>query len=226
MTEYSTAFRGTLAQGTLAEIFSHSLSVDSTMEPNMLAQTMWDVWETEWNNPTTGLGVYFPPIVSYAEVVVASILNLTDDPDNPDDGKLSAATHYQGGPLPGLALPGAVMPSQNAVAVSLSGGRYPNGATPKSRFYLPGVATSFLDPTDGRLTSAARDGIAFSIHRYLANIKNTGIVPSIWSRWAPKHGQATGQFYEVDMVRVGDRVDTVRRRRNSAPEVYSLQPLA
>lgn len=225
MAQYLVSFRGTLAAGTLSEVFSHGLPIESFAEPSVVAQQIWDTFETEWIFAVTGLGLYFPPLVSYVETVVSPILDLTDSPDNPDDGKLGAATHFQGGPLAGLGPAGEVMPSQNAVAVSMTGGTYPNGTPVKGRFYLPGVATTFLDPANGKLTQAAHEGIAFSVHRFLANIKTLGHVPNVWSRWAPKHGSTTGFFRPVTQLRVGDRVDTIRRRRNSAPELYSIQPL-
>lgn len=226
MSNYLVSFRGTLAEGTLSEIFSHSLPVASNAEPSVVASQIWDAWEQEWTFAVTGLSPFFPPLVTYLETVVSPIVDLTDNPANPDDGGLGAATHFQGGPVSGTGPVGEVMPSQNAIAVSMTGGTYANGVPCKGRFYLPGVSTTFLDPANGKLTGAATDGIAFSVHRFMATIKTLGHIPNVWSRYAPKHGNTTGFFRPVTQIRVGDRVDTIRRRRNSAPEVYSLQPLA
>jgi hypothetical protein len=110
-----------------------------------------------------------------------------------------------------------MLPSQNAICVSTIGGPRPNGTPYKGRFYLPTPAQGAVDSPTGYLLSPDtrwRDPIKV----YFDACISAGAIPAIWSR-------ANGTLSPIVSFKVGDRVDTIRRRRNSKAEVYSASPV-
>lgn len=211
MANYLTTLRGTLAAGTLTEIFQHSLAIQSNAEPSTIAASLVTSWDSAWKGPGGAISNLWPPAVTYTESTVAAIMGLTD-------GKVAAATHAAF-PLgdSGTSVSGSI-PSQSAVAISLVGGFRLNGAPMKGRFYLPFPSQETLDPVSGFLTPAAQGAIGTAMLGFLEALRAGGHTPSIWSR-------VEGNLHAVDLVRVGNKVDTIRRRRNAGAEVYVDHPL-
>jgi hypothetical protein len=165
-----------------------------------------------WGTAATGLGTFFPPDVTYEEVTCAPVL----DPMVPD---LGAAFHAPFSPsLAGRATDPTLLPSQNAVAVSLTAGVRPNGTPFRGRFYLPPPNGSAIQ-ADGTLPSATVTNLSLMFKDHLDRLMALGHWPSIWSRTVEDLVQP------VTQVRVGDRIDTIRSRRNRHPENYAVQAL-
>lgn len=209
MVNYLGNFKGTLATGTLAESFSHSLPMISSATPDVVAQSMVTALTSQWSAGVSPLSLHHPTAVSYTEVTVASIID-------PLLGKVSVAYHLSfGTPLVGTG-PGGALPSQNAIAVSYwARAARPNGGDIKSRFYLPTPDQEAVAPTDGTLVTGTRDNIRDKWAAILTQLSDAGHQPACWSR-------TLGIVVPAHDMRVGNKVDTIRRRRNAMPEVYAI----
>lgn len=212
MPVYHTTLRGTIQTASLGEIFSHSLGIQSSGPEMAVATAIRDAWITAWGTAATGLGTFHPAPVTYTEATAAKIL----DPTVPD---LGAAAHVAfNPPLVGRGST-SMLPSQCAVAVSLTAGNRPDGRPFKGRFYLP-PPSSGQAMTDGTIGSSNRDAVCVIIKNFLETLMQAGHWPSVWSR---VDEDLVGV---VNQVRVGNQVDTIRSRRNRYPEVYSVQAVA
>lgn len=209
MSVYACTLRGTINTATLGEIFSHSLGVESSASAQVVATAIHDAWITLWGTAATGIGTMFMPTVTYTEATAAPVL----DPLVPN---LGAAYHAAfSPPLAGRAT-GKSLPSQVAVAVSLTAGNRPDGRPFKGRFYLPCPAESAID-TNGMLPTATTANLAIGVKDFFEDLNQAGHYVSVWSRTTADLVNA------VNLVRVGNKVDTIRTRRNALPEVYSSQ---
>lgn len=212
MSVYACTFRGTIDSGTIGEIFSHSLGIESSASPAAVAQALHDEWVTLWGTAATGLGTFFTPQIEYTEATAAQVL----DPMVPD---LGAAAHSAfTPPLAGRAV-GDMLPSQCAVAISLTAGTRPDGRPFRGRFYLPNPHEEALD-LDGLLPTATTSNLATMFKDFFDRLNAAGHYVSVWSR------TTEDLVNPVSLVRVGNRVDTIRSRRNRYPEVYSSQAVA
>lgn len=121
---------------------------------------------------------------------------------------------------------GAALPPQCALVVTLTSPR-PRGLASKGRMYLPGIAGAV--GTDGKVAGTLMAGIStqlktffdavngydFGAHKLILAAKGTGALPAL-----------TAQNDWVTGFRVGDVIDTQRRRRNGLTEVYTMKTLA
>lgn len=208
MSDYLTTVRGSLMASSVGEIFSHSLALQSNAEPSAVSADLAAAWDSAWAGPGGAIANLFPASVEYLEVTAAFILQRAlPDPQ-------VAAAYHTALPLGsiGTNATGAV-PSQNAVAVSLVGGQRPNGAPFKGRFYLPGVARDGIDTASGLLVPAVQTQLLEAMVGFVSALAAQGHVACIWSR-------ALGVLTPVDTIRVGNRMDTIRRRRNRGAESY------
>lgn len=203
--------RGTITTSNWSEIFSHSLAIQSAASADAVAGQMRTQWSNIWGTGASGIGNIFPTPVVYTEVTVAQILAVSGD----TVPTVGAAVHAPfTPPLPGRS-PAAMLPPQNAIAVSLTGGAKANGAPHKGRFYLPVPATDHV-LTDGKLNTVDRDLLATNLLAFFDVLTQNGIYPSIWSK-------KYEELALVSTLRVGDRIDTVRRRRNAHVEAYAVE---
>lgn len=191
-------------------------SADAGVFTEVTAQNILAAWETFFENSLHAIST------QYATTQVKTALLL-------DTGQTDTTqVHYA---YPGSAINGAVAsnthPPQNAVVVTLLSDR-PRGLASKGRMYLPGFSGS-IDAT-AKMTSATRDNIAtgmktffdsfvgdvdFNGNELILVAKGTGALPAL-----------TAQNDYVESLRVGDVVDTQRRRRNSLNEVFTTRVLA
>lgn len=135
------------------------------------------------------------------------------------DGRLAVAAEYI---LP-TSVAGTGTPNKSfsdAICVSLLSGR--PGRSYRGRLYIPGLAVG-LDTTALRITptvtlALATEGAAFL--DAIADAVGAGQVvrPIIVS-------QTLGVNTQVSAVRVGDVLDTQRRRRDSLQEAYNTAPV-
>lgn len=210
MTVYHTTFRGTIQTGTLGEIFSHSLGIESAADELAVAQSLHDHWMTFWGTDALGMGTMFPPGVTYTETTCAKVL----DPMVPD---LGAAAHVAFTP-PLVGRGGDMLPSQCSLAISLTAGNRPDGRPFKGRFHLPTPHESAVGP-DGTLPTATTQNLATAIKDFLDDLAGDGHYAVVWSR------TVEDLVNPVTLVRVGNKVDTIRSRRNRFPEVYASQAI-
>lgn len=205
MANYLCTLRGLIFPNSLGEIFSHSIAIQSSRTTADLAERIKSSWAAIWV-AGTNMTPKWSSEVSYTEATAAPILNLTT-------GTLGAAHHAAFTPaLAGAATGGTQLPSQVAHAISLTAGLRPNGAPIKGRFYLPPpVAPATMG--NGTVTTQVRDGLATVFKTWLDDLMSTGDWPCVWSR-------SLGQMSVVQQVRVGNKLDTMRSRRNATPESY------
>lgn len=119
--------------------------------------------------------------------------------------------------VPGIA-GGDPLPLQNTVAISLRTGRI--GAKGRGRFFLPGVSTNLL-ASNGSLTPTAIANYGVNAAAFLdALIWDGG--GGVTAHTAPiVTGVPYALYGKVTQIRVGDRVDTQRRRRRQLVETYA-----
>lgn len=208
MANYLTQLRGTIVPNTLAEIFTHSLAIVSASSAAVVATEVRDAWQAQWVAEVPPLSADFPPGITYTEATAAEILNLFD-------GTLAAAQHVPFSPnRPGTAV-GEMLPSQTAIAVSLVAGLRANGTPMKGRFYLPAPTEAATD-ANGMLQLAVQQRIADYMGQFITTLQASGHTPCVWSR-------TEGRLSTLDGIRVGNKFDTIRRRRNSLPETYEAR---
>lgn len=201
--------RGTIATATLKEIFVHGLTLSSSADQQAVANALSTQWQLALNTGTASfpLKSVFAPAVSYDQVTAAAILNL-----EPPDPRVAAATHVAFTPIVGTG--GAMIPSQCSIAVSYRAGLRPNGIPQKGRFYLPTPGISMLDTASGLVLATNAGKIRDTIATFWANMRAAGHIPVLWSK-------TYGTVAPWDAIRVGQTVDTQRRRRNELPEIYT-----
>lgn len=204
MAVFHATFKGQIASATVGEIFTHSHGVQSAGTPQAISEAMRTHWTTAWGV----LSSFFGDEITYDETTCAQVI----DPMVPD---LGAAWHTPfSPPLAGTGLAGNILPSQNAIAVSLTAGNRPDGRPFKGRFYLPTPHQDVID-ANGMLSSAQTLSIANGIKGYMDAMNAAGHVVSVWSR------TTEDLVGTVATVRVGNKIDTIRSRRNAQPEIYS-----
>lgn len=208
MANYLTTLRGTIVPNTLGEIFSHSLAIVSASSASVVATEVRDAWQAQWVAEVPPLSGDFPASVTYTEATAAEILNLFD-------GTLAAAQHVAFSPQrPGTGV-GEMLPSQTAIAVSLTAGLRANGTPMKGRFFLPAPTEASTD-ANGMMMLAVQQRIADYMGQFISTLQASGHTPCVWSR-------TEGRLSSVDSLRVGNKFDTIRRRRNHFPEVYETR---
>lgn len=209
MSVYYCALRGTIHTAALGEIFSHSLGVESSASAQVVATAVHDAWITLWGTAATGIGTMFTSTVTYTEATAAPVL----DPMIPD---LGAAWHAAFSPALVGRGTGKSLPSQCAVAVSLTAGNRADGRPFKGRFYLPPPDDTTTD-VNGMLPQATADNLAVGFKDFFEDLNQAGHYVSVWSR------TTDGLVNPVNLVRVGNKIDTIRSRRNAQPEAYGAQ---
>lgn len=208
MPNYLCTLRGTIVPNTLGEIFSHSLAIVSASDATVVATEVRDAWQAQWVAEVPPLSGDFPTSVTYTEATAAEILN-------PITGVLAAAQHVPFSPQrPGTAV-GEMLPSQTAVAVSLTAGLRANGTPMKGRFYLPPPTEAATD-ANGMLLLAFQQRVADYMGQFISTLQASTHTPCVWSR-------TEGRLSSIDSIRVGNKFDTIRRRRNHFPETYETR---
>lgn len=135
------------------------------------------------------------------------------------------------GPAKAVAVPtasvdganaGALLPIQNSVVLSL---RTPNTTRRgRGRIYLPGATASITGSSDGLITTVVRTNIATAGKDFLNDLKvgtfgvNAVVRPVVI-------GSPYTTYFRVTQTRVGNVVDSQRRRRRNIREGYSTVEL-
>lgn len=142
---------------------------------------------------------------------VSSTLASTASIDPSTDGQMTRVEAV-------LALPGTavaeMLPFQCATVISLisdSATRHGRG-----RFFLPPLAADVL--ADGRVSNTAILSISTAFTSFFDTLVTAGLTPVIRNRVG--HVSTT-----VTSARVGNVIDTQRRRRNKLEEVYTVIPV-
>lgn len=131
----------------------------------------------------------------------------------------TAATYTFTTPLAGGVA--SMLPPQLAFAVSVRANIL--GRSGRGRVYIPALAQTVLQ-TDGTIGNGSRDAFAGAMVSFVNNVQNLGG----WSTYLPilmvtSPGKATG-VRPVE-VRVGNRLDTIKSRRQQVDETYTATQL-
>jgi len=132
---------------------------------------------------------------------------------------------YPTGNVIGSALSGT-LPPQCALVVTLLSDR-PRGIASKGRMYLPGFAGGITG--SGKVDSGVIGGIATNLKTFFDSFANDADVPDqliLAGKAKSALLAGTAQNDYVETIRVGDVVDTQRRRRNGLAEAYTVKVLA
>ena len=120
-----------------------------------------------------------------------------------------------------------VLPPQCSLVVTLLSDR-PRGKASKGRMYLPGIA-ALLSSTTGKLTPTVAGQIADNMKTFFDSLAGDADIPGELILAAKSSGPLNAipaQNDYVETIRVGDVVDTQRRRRNGLSETYVSRVLA
>lgn len=212
MTNYLIGLHGTIPQ--VSEEFVHTFAVTSPLTALGTATIVRDAWGTEWIKGATGMQSATGAGITYVKAQAAQILNIQGTPP-PALGTAATAMF-----TPVLTAGGATFYApQIALAVSFTAGAYGNGAAIKGRTFLPPPMSAQHDTGIASSTLTARAADNWSL--FFAALKTSGVTPCVWSRGAPKHGSGVGQLSPIVSLRVGNKVDTIRSRRNDMVETYT-----
>jgi hypothetical protein len=117
-------------------------------------------------------------------------------------------------------------PPQCALVVTLLSDR-PRGKASKGRMYLPGFAGPIM--ANGKADTPQVASIATNLKTFFDSFAADADVPDqliLAAKWSGPLGVIPAQNDYVETIRVGDVVDTQRRRRNGLAEVYTSRTLA
>lgn len=211
MALYYTTLRGTCGQGSGVDEFSHSLGIVSNGSEIQVTDAVHTSWIEFWQGGGGGIDASYEASTVYVETTAARVIDQTV----PD---LGAANHRPFTPgLPGLST-APPLPQQTSVVVSLLAGQRPNGTPFRGRFYMPAPSTITLS-VEGTMDTTFQSALAVRIREHFQRLIAAGHVPSLWSR------TVAGLVNPINEVRVGNKFDTMRSRRNDIPEVYVSQPI-
>lgn len=211
MANYLVTLKGTLVPTAQAEVFLHTCAVVSAATQGVVAQDAAEVWEAVWAGPGGQIANSFPASTRYDEAMAAEILD-------PFTGRLTAATHVPfTTPLIGTNLTGLVA-NQLALCVSMRAGFRANGTPLRGRTYLPMAAVDGVDTGTGHLKTAYVSVIGDGWADFVTGMGQRGHPVCVWSR-------KEGRLQTVDLVRMGNIIDTIRSRRNSTNESYQDFPI-
>lgn len=117
----------------------------------------------------------------------------------------------------------ASLPNQCAIVLSLR----TRAAGPKGRgrMYIPALKATV--GSDGRIPPTQRETFAAFCLNLITGLQTAINVPSQTQQWVPvvASGVGAGANNLVTAIRVGDVIDTQRRRRDALSEAYTQSPL-
>lgn len=117
-------------------------------------------------------------------------------------------------------------PPQCALVVTLLSDR-PRGRASKGRMYLPGFSGAMQ--STGKISTTDQTNIANNLKTFFDALTGQAAIPDqliLASRAGGAFSQLLAQNDYVETIRVGDVVDTQRRRRNGLQETYTSRTLA
>lgn len=116
-------------------------------------------------------------------------------------------------------------PPQCSLVLTLQSDR-PRGLASKGRMYLPGISAAMGG--NGKISTANRDSITLNMKTFFDTIHADADVPDQLILAAKGNGPfpgLTAQNDYVQTIKLGDVIDTQRRRRNGLVESYVQQTL-
>jgi hypothetical protein len=191
-------------------------NADADHPTQLLADAVRDAWEVFHESATSYIGNGY----TFEQVKLASI--------NADGHTDLENVVYS---YPATAVAGAIsgatlrLPPQCSLVATLTTERV-RGLASKGRMYLPGITLSV--DANGKLSTTQAGNVATNLQGFFNAIsgsfdmpnkvilaaKGTGLLPAL-----------TAQNEPVTGIRVGDVIDTQRRRRNALVELYQVRSI-
>lgn len=136
-----------------------------------------------------------------------------------DDELYGFATGAPGAPVVGTG--SALLPPQSAIVVSLISAT--PGARGRGRLYFPGFGSQLN--TSFRLNSPTPGAFLADVKTYLSAVQTAMLAAIVTPPWVglqlAVRSRTSRSTHQVTQLRVGDVLDTQRRRRDRLPETYS-----
>lgn len=189
---------------------------DAADATDLTATAILNAWRTFFEAPTS----YISSLYLTTQVKVAAIA--ADGHTELDEVHYA----YPATTLDGAVSSAVVLPPQCTVVVTLLSDR-PRGKASKGRMYLPGIAAMVNNV--GKLSTSNAGTIADNMKTFFDTLAGSFDVPDQLILAARGTGPVPGLTAQNDFVeslRVGDVIDTQRRRRNGLAEVYTSRVLA
>jgi hypothetical protein len=211
---------GTMFGGT--EVWSTGFFVgakdaDTAAAPNQAAaDAVRDAWTTFFISDAAKISKDY-------QFTTAKLASIADDGHTVLD---EVVYSYPATTISGYSTHNQNLPPQCSLVCTLTTVR-PRGLASKGRMYLPGVIGPVL--STGKLSSSDVTGISNGLKTFFDAVNASSDVPGQIILAAKGTGllpALTAQNEWVTGFRVGDVVDTQRRRRNNLVEVYTLKTLA
>jgi hypothetical protein len=209
---------GTMFSGAEEWSTGFFLGFEGADAPDATDQTATDIltaWRTFFENGTSYISSFY--LTTQCKVAAIDTNGFTE-PDH---------VHYA---YPATELNGAVaatvLPPQCSLVVSLLSDR-PRGKASKGRMYLPGIAFQPTGAT-GKIGAAQVGTIADNLKTFFDALTGDADIPGQLILAAKGTGPLpalTAQNDFVETIRVGDVIDTQRRRRNGLVETYTSRVL-
>lgn len=118
-----------------------------------------------------------------------------------------------------------ILPAQCSLVVTLLSDR-PRGLASKGRMYLPGIATNVS--SNGKVSSATIGAIATNLETFFNGVRAHADIaddPILAAKGTGAFPELTAQNDYIESIRVGDVIDTQRRRRNGLTETWTTKVL-
>lgn len=199
MALYRSDFQGTLHG---IEEFQHGMHWSTSDSTAGLASDLAAAWLTFLNDTT--VNTWWPTGVQWSQVNVSE---LGATPSAP------IVTSAQASIADGGASADPGLPPQNTPCISLTTSTA--GSRARGRMFLPAPDTTVLT-TAGRLNSTFRGQIIAALDTFFATMSGNAASAVVVSAVGGVY-----TTYPVTTIRLGDVMDTQRRRRNAIAEVYS-----
>lgn len=117
-------------------------------------------------------------------------------------------------------------PPQLALAVSLIGNENPRGLAGRGRFYLPPMTGMESVTADGKIGTTIPGGIVSATQKLIRDVNalfnGLGVQYAYVGNTSSGSGNRPGRQQVVSEIRVGNVCDTVRSRRRSLQENYTV----
>lgn len=210
-------FSGTMFNG--AEVWSTGFHLgwegqDATPITEQGVADVGLAWETLFKNA----GAFISSRYTFTQAKIAMLNN---------DGKtIPDSAVYWGPALPVVGGGGAfALPPQNSLVVSL-GNSQPRGLAAKGRMFVPGINAQ-IEPT-GHIHIGVQTTVADAFETFFDTVYNDADLPgqpvlASLGRGPLKEG---GTIRYITKIRVGNVIDTQRRRRNGLAETYLERAVA
>lgn len=195
------------------------VNADAQMPTQAVADAIRDAWRAFMINGTSNISaVYEATLVKLSSVGT--------------DGKSNAAdTIYANFPVQTKGVNGERLPAQIALVATLLG-QNARGVASKGRMYLPGVFAPV--GLDGKINTLTQTDIATNLSTFLKAVNAIEPSPnyvmlsspgSLNKDGTPRIGGSGPRNSVVTSIKVGNVLDTQRRRRNGFSEAYVTKGL-